>query len=137
MTTKYKNLKLLLADDDEPFRCLLKIHLERLGFNTNNIYCAKNGEEAYKVFLDECPDVILMDTEMPGPKGYEICKKIRDQQGQNNVKIIGMSSNQSFGSYWKNSGANYFASKDQLVSTNVQGLGLGELIELSLESKLP
>ncbi|BCN29857.1 response regulator transcription factor [Anaeromicropila herbilytica] len=66
--------KILIVDDEEDIRTLLKDYFEMEGYL---IYTAKNGEEAIKRL--ECkPDLILLDINMPDMDGFEVCKRIRD-----------------------------------------------------------
>ncbi|HLD40213.1 MAG TPA: response regulator [Candidatus Nanoarchaeia archaeon] len=54
-------------------------------------------------------DLILMDTEMPGPYGYEACAELRQHYAQ--VRVIGMSSRGEFQQQWMAAGAVHFLEK--------------------------
>lgn len=66
--------KILVIDDEEGIVSLLKDFFELEGFL---VYTAYDGEEALeKVNLK--PDIILLDINMPGMDGMEVCKRIRN-----------------------------------------------------------
>lgn len=50
------------------------------------IYLAKNGEEAYNIFVDKKPDLIITDIKMPKVNGLELIEKIR--QINTKVRVI-------------------------------------------------
>ncbi|AEF54953.1 GGDEF domain-containing response regulator [Marinomonas posidonica] len=75
-------MKVLIADDTNTDRLLLKLHLAKLGCQ---VIEAKNGQEAvsqYSAHLNEI-DLILIDVQMPKLNGFEAVKAIREVQQQN------------------------------------------------------
>lgn len=66
--------KILIADDEADIVCMLKDHFEMQGFE---VITACNGKEAVSK-AGKSPDIILLDINMPGGDGIEVCKKIRD-----------------------------------------------------------
>jgi two-component system nitrate/nitrite response regulator NarL len=70
---------LLVADDDDDFRCLLATLLERAGYRTVQ---AADGYAALAVARDERPEVVLLDVRLPGLGGYEVCRRLRDEFGE-------------------------------------------------------
>ena len=79
-----KNLKILIAEDDEGMLFLLSETVEEI---TNNLLIAKNGVEAVEI-CSKNPDLdlILMDIRMPQMDGYEATTEIR--KFNKNVVII-------------------------------------------------
>jgi signal transduction histidine kinase/DNA-binding NarL/FixJ family response regulator len=69
----FKKLSVLIADDEEFNRYLLKGILEKWG---TKIVEAKDGNEAIKAIVDNKFDVVLMDLQMPGVNGIEAAKTI-------------------------------------------------------------
>lgn len=68
------NAKILIADDDGNIRELLKIYLEKDGYN---VVLAGDGEEALLKFEEENPDILLLDVMMPRLDGWQVCREIR------------------------------------------------------------
>ena len=68
---------ILVVDDDDRIRCLLKEYL-----NENNflVSTAQNSEEA-KIKLNHFKfDLIVLDVMMPGQSGYELTKEIKNDK---------------------------------------------------------
>lgn len=66
--------KILIVDDEKDVVRMLKDFFQLKGYDTITAY---NGEEAIqKVSMN--PDLILLDINMPGMEGTEVCMKIRD-----------------------------------------------------------
>ncbi|PYZ94465.1 DNA-binding response regulator [Salipaludibacillus keqinensis] len=66
--------KILVVDDEERIRRLLKMYLEREKYDVDD---AENGEKALKMALEEDYDLIVLDLMMPGIDGIEVCEEIR------------------------------------------------------------
>lgn len=81
------NLKILVAEDNDVNRLLIKKQLEKLNINAT---LAVNGKEAYSSHCNNDFDLILMDLHMPEMNGYETTKKIRSLKDRMkaNVYII-------------------------------------------------
>jgi diguanylate cyclase (GGDEF)-like protein/PAS domain S-box-containing protein len=72
---KYNGIPLVLVvDDDELIRQLVRENLEREGFSVAE---AANGAQGLQLFAECAPDIVLLDIIMPGMNGYEVCKAIR------------------------------------------------------------
>jgi two-component system, OmpR family, response regulator ResD len=69
--------RVLVVDDEERIRRLLKMYLERENFEIEQ---AENGEEALEMALTEDFDLILLDLMLPGIDGMEVCQAIREKK---------------------------------------------------------
>ena len=69
------SIRILIVDDEEPVRRLLKKELGRKGFHTDT---AENGEKAYAKLVDSSFDIILLDIVMPGMDGISMLKKFKN-----------------------------------------------------------
>jgi len=72
-----KEIKILVVDDEERIRRLLKMYLERESFLVEE---AEDGEAALTKALATDYDVILLDLMMPGKDGMEVCKELREKK---------------------------------------------------------
>lgn len=71
--------KVLIVDDEEDARELLKVHLRR----HHQLTCigeAKNGEEAIPLIDSLAPDIVLLDIQMPEMNGIEVVERLNDMQ---------------------------------------------------------
>ncbi|MGJ9384868.1 DNA-binding response regulator [Salipaludibacillus neizhouensis] len=66
--------RILVVDDEERIRRLLKMYLEREEYLVDD---AENGEKALEMALAEEYDLIILDLMMPGMDGIEVCEEIR------------------------------------------------------------
>ena len=83
--TKARNLKVLVVDDEELAAEDLAEYLERKGHSAQT---ATDGEEAFKQYKDGNFDVVITDLRMPKMDGYELMKKIHEQDPDIPVFII-------------------------------------------------
>ncbi|MGM8365684.1 response regulator transcription factor [Virgibacillus sp. W0181] len=68
---------ILVVDDEEGIRILIQLYLEKKGYF---VLTAANGEDALHIVDREEPDLILLDIEMPGMDGFEVCWEIRKKR---------------------------------------------------------
>ena len=72
MTTVSK--KILVVDDEEAIREVMKLGLVKLGYDPG---FAENGKEALEILERENFPLILMDIRLPGIDGIELCNRIK------------------------------------------------------------
>jgi len=77
--------RLLIVDDDPLIRLLAR---ERLGNDRLEVIEAGSGEEGIEVFRESRPDLILLDVEMPGLDGFDVCQAIREDPAGKHVPIV-------------------------------------------------
>ncbi|MBI4051112.1 MAG: response regulator [Elusimicrobia bacterium] len=64
----------MVVEDEEDFRKILKHYLEGAGYEV--VLCS-SGEDGVKTFSDAAPDMVLLDVNLPGIDGYEVCRQFR------------------------------------------------------------
>lgn len=69
-----ETIRILVVDDEEPFRNLLKMSLARVGYQ---VQTARTGREAVEELRRNEYDLILLDIMMPEMDGLEACAEIR------------------------------------------------------------
>lgn len=69
-----ENQKILIVDDDSNICELLRMYLNKDGFDTA---IAADGEEAIDLALKYKPDLILLDIMMPRLDGWQVCREVR------------------------------------------------------------
>lgn len=83
------SIKLIIVDDHEMFRNELKDMLGRIDKDFDVIADAANGKESVDLVIQEQPNIILMDVEMPVMNGIEATHRIIEQYPE--IGIIGFS----------------------------------------------
>ncbi|SFR09247.1 response regulator transcription factor [Desulfoscipio geothermicus] len=69
-----KKETILIADDEEKIRQIVKKYLEKEGFSV--LECV-DGLEAIQAFTKHAPDLVILDIMMPGADGWEVCRELR------------------------------------------------------------
>jgi two-component system alkaline phosphatase synthesis response regulator PhoP len=71
-------VSILIIDDEEDIRELLKYNLKKEGYL---VEVAENGEIGLALMKELKPDLIILDVMMPGMDGIEVCDAIRSTPG--------------------------------------------------------
>ena len=66
--------KILIVEDDDNIRELLRLYLEREGYQVSE---AENGAAGLSKWKAEDPDMMLLDVMMPVMDGWQVCKEVR------------------------------------------------------------
>ena len=66
--------KILVVDDDTNISELLRLYLEKDGYETVIVH---DGQAALKSFRENEPDLVLLDIMLPGLDGWQVCREIR------------------------------------------------------------
>ncbi len=74
MTTVHTPTRILVADDDRTMNMIMQAALQAYGYE---VTMAEDGVEALAAFHARPVDMVLLDVEMPGLTGYEVCEQIR------------------------------------------------------------
>lgn len=77
--------RILVADDDDGLRQLLRLILSREGFE---VFEAANGEQALALAAAVDPTVILLDVMMPDLDGYDVCRRLKNDQRTGDVPVV-------------------------------------------------
>jgi len=85
MLKQLTDYTVLYAEDDEGVR---KNVSEMLSLLFKEVYVAKDGMEAYDIFAESFPDIIITDVQMPFLSGIELAKKIRKEDKEIPIMMI-------------------------------------------------
>ena len=75
----------LAADDDEDILELIAFRLERSGYT---VLQARDGEEALELARRSQPDLAVLDVMMPKIDGFELTRRLRDDDSTTKMPII-------------------------------------------------
>jgi DNA-binding response OmpR family regulator len=67
-------MKILSADDDKDLLALIAFTLSQAGYL---VVKAADGQSAIQSFENESPDLVILDINMPGASGFQVCEAIR------------------------------------------------------------
>jgi two-component system sensor histidine kinase/response regulator len=76
---------LLIVDDEERNIRLLKALLAPQNYNLRE---AMNGEEALQRIAEEPPDMVLLDVMMPKINGFEVCRRLKQDEKTKTIPVI-------------------------------------------------
>jgi adenylate cyclase len=77
--------KVLVVDDLEQNIRLLEAVL---GSNGYDVTAASSGPEALERVSEDVPDIVLLDIQMPGMNGYEVCRRLRESPATQFLPVV-------------------------------------------------
>lgn len=115
--------RILAVDDDAPALSALKQNLAQRGYD---VQTAPSGEEALELIERESYDLFILDVNMPGMNGLEVCKRIRQNPKTQDTPVIfltakGMVTDMLEG---KDAGSDLYLVKPVLASKIVNMVGI-------------
>jgi len=84
-TTARKQVSVLVVDDEQEMGETTKLMLESDGYQAKWV---RSGQEALDEITLAAPDLLLLDIEMPGMDGYEVCRRIRRNPRTRELPIL-------------------------------------------------
>src|ERR671935_1946501 len=78
-------MRLLLVDDDEGLRALLRTTFEAVDFDVDEAVDAGSAERR---IAEARPDAIVLDVSMPGMSGVELCARLKGGRATREIPIV-------------------------------------------------
>lgn len=66
--------RILVIDDDVNICELLRLYLEKEGYETKSVY---SGDKAVRAFSEFAPNLVILDIMLPGMDGWQVCRELR------------------------------------------------------------
>ena len=79
--------RVLIVEDNEENRDALSRRLQRRGFET---LIAVDGKVGVKMTIDELPDLVLMDMNMPELDGWEATRQVKANPSTKDIPVIAL-----------------------------------------------
>jgi len=80
--------KALIIDDDEDLVMITETYLCEVG--DLDIVTANDGETGLAKALEEKPDIIILDVQMPGKNGFEVFQELKKDDSTRDIPVIMM-----------------------------------------------
>ena len=77
--------RIFIAEDKATSRELLRTVLQQQGYSVDE---AADGEEALHKILENPPDLVLMDLQMPARNGYDVVRELRKDPRMMSVPVV-------------------------------------------------
>ena len=77
--------RILVVDDIATNRLVLQAKLSSAYFE---VLLAENGEQALELAARELPDIVLLDVQMPGIDGYEVCTRLKQDVRTAHIPVV-------------------------------------------------
>jgi DNA-binding NtrC family response regulator len=129
-----ETVKILVVDDEEPLRRLLRKELARKGFSVET---APDGESALSLLKEATFDVILLDIVMPGIDGISLMKKMKtDPSSPVIIVLTGKATVETAVEAMKNGAYDYLSKPYKLDELAIVINRAYEFGKLSIKSRL-
>lgn len=76
---------ILAIEDDPSFRDLLRLHLQSAG---HSVRTAADPEEGLRAVLEDPPELILLDLDLPYLSGFELLEALRSDEASRPIPVI-------------------------------------------------
>jgi signal transduction histidine kinase len=84
-STDRPTASLLIVDDDDIVRSLMRASLEQDGFSVTE---AADGEAAFQICKVAAPDLVIADVVMPRMDGFQLCRELRQRPATAHLPIL-------------------------------------------------
>lgn len=84
---------MILAVDDDLYA--LQLITEILSYDGFQVETANSGELALQSVVQKPPQLILLDVNMPGMDGFEVCERLKAHDGSRNIPVLFVSGTQN------------------------------------------
>lgn len=90
---KLKDINILCVEDEDGIR---KVIVDTLKYYFNEVYEARDGEEAFELYEEYRPKIILSDIQMNNVNGVEFVKKVRKTDRHTTIIMLTAHSNEEY-----------------------------------------
>jgi diguanylate cyclase (GGDEF)-like protein len=81
-------MKILIIDDSPDALAVAKTRLAHEG---HEIMCAGGGKEGLEAVGRDIPDLVLLDVDMPGMTGFEVCQRLKSEAVTSSIPVVFLS----------------------------------------------
>jgi len=84
--------KILVVEDEESLLKLESILLTSKGYEVRGV---SNGQEALEALAEDPPDLVLLDIMLPKIDGFEVCRRIKEEEATKHIPVIMLTAKKS------------------------------------------
>lgn len=88
---------LIVVDDDGTIREMLRVGLE----NQYEVVCLSTGEKVIEAIDNSHPRLLVLDVNLPGGDGYEICERVRAEARLRKLPVLFITVRRDDGTFLK------------------------------------
>jgi DNA-binding NarL/FixJ family response regulator len=110
--------RLLIVDDSASFRAFARRLLALDGFDV--VGEAADGASALRAVRDLCPDVVVLDVQLPDTDGFSVADSLAAMAGAPAVVLVSSRSRDDYGAQVARSGARGFIAKAELDGNSLR-----------------
>ena len=116
-----KRAKVLVVDDEQSMRELIRLHLANAGYD---VLLAEDAVAAGHLALRERPDLILLDVQMPYMNGYELISALKGDQATRNIPVVFLTTDENVAEHAGKLGAAAYLTKPVVASRLLEVLAM-------------
>ena len=75
-TDQHTDKTALVVEDDKSVSQLIRLYLAQAGYK---VIAAEDGLNGLRMALEESPDIVLLDLNLPGMDGIDVCRNVREE----------------------------------------------------------
>jgi DNA-binding response OmpR family regulator len=83
-----ENKKVLIVDDEKDLVSLVALHMRSAGYE---VFIANDGWTAIDMCKKNKPDLVILDLMLPKLNGWEVCRRIREDDNIKNIAVLMLS----------------------------------------------
>lgn len=78
----------ILVVDDEPD--IVRVVVKLMTARGHDVKTAADGNEALEQVVADRPDVVILDLNLPGMSGFEVCRRLKSDEATRTIPIVMM-----------------------------------------------
>ena len=116
-----KQPRILVVDDDQSMRELLKLHLRNNGYD---VRLAEDAVVAGHLVLRDPPDLVLLDVQMPYMSGYEFAAALKADEQTRDIPVVFLTTDDAVVEHARKLGAQAYLNKPVTVDRLLEVVAL-------------
>lgn len=77
--------RIILIEDEEEIAALIKLQAEIAGYK---LHVEVDGINGYRAINREKPDLVILDVMLPGQNGFDVCRKMKNNQDLKSIPVL-------------------------------------------------